>query len=973
MRGFLWLLLGAGWAKFRKRWTRSGVAYRELEMQILRLSMDRGDYRLIRLANGMEILVGQDRVHAKASMVLDVKVGFRHDPPNVRGLAHLCEHMLTSGSVAYQRPNAYASVSFLLSPDLQLIEANAGTYNAHTSYEHTVYHFKDFQQHARGPLFDEGSLKAELKAIDDEFVSKVQNDDMRLEMAARLLGDKDHPYMGHHGGNCRSLLANDTGISGLREELVRFHATTYSAHRMRLVIMGPAPVEDLIEGIVPLFSAVPKTGFRDAELPDPFPPSYYYQGNHGSYSYTIKVVVCDTVQNVSRLRVRFKLPTLDHLQQTKPDKYIAYMLCQSGAGSILALLKSNGWAVDITCGVAEYYSHFAFFDFDVVLTPHGIHHATEIIHTIFQAVNLIREAGILPSFYQELGVITLMHWIFNKRERPLDHSQEIAKMMHLVYPPRRVLYTPLLFDFNSTIIAHVLNQFIVENLRVTLYYKHAPTNLRERMYNISYSIVELSNLRGPDQLGRNPSLKLPTMNRFIATEFKPAVNELARSKFPARILVAEDGELWAHAAQSNSPKSIAYLSISPGRATSLLDVAILDLLANLIMESLDEINFHLTQAGYEYEVTNQPRGLELRVAGFHQKFPLLFQKVVARIVDPPVEASAFAMFKQMLLDRIQDEGMEMPMVQAAKAIAYALGQVTYSRQELFAATAAIEIPQLQSYTRDLFAHGSLLMYLRGNVNATEAANLYLHIARQFNLSHAVPAPISNPTLPAPLVEGSSFYYRFNLIDTQEPDSGLGFYLHLFDAATPRLEALTRVAVFFLEETFFYQVRYVKQLCYQYHIAIHGDTFGGGLLISLQSRRDPANAERHLEEILFDLKWRIQNMTEEQFRGQRVTLVRHDNKRLSDKAEARKVWSQLLTRNFQREPDPKVSDHYPNLHKADVIDFLDTYVLHAAPHRKKLSVHALSRKTFEVGPYEPIDSCGTRIVDLAGWRAPNPSL
>lgn len=90
----LWVL-GLAWlteAGFVGRSTRSGVTY---EVQdLLSLMGDRREYRLLRLGNNLEVLIGTDPSYVKTLVVLDVKVGFRHELLKRRGLAHLCEHSL---------------------------------------------------------------------------------------------------------------------------------------------------------------------------------------------------------------------------------------------------------------------------------------------------------------------------------------------------------------------------------------------------------------------------------------------------------------------------------------------------------------------------------------------------------------------------------------------------------------------------------------------------------------------------------------------------------------------------------------------------------------------------------------------------------------------------------------------------------------------------------------------------------------
>lgn len=70
--------------------TRTGIKYEVLTHHLA----EQREYQLLRLRNGMEVLVGSDADLLKSLAVMDVRVGMRHDPPKRRGLAHLSEHML---------------------------------------------------------------------------------------------------------------------------------------------------------------------------------------------------------------------------------------------------------------------------------------------------------------------------------------------------------------------------------------------------------------------------------------------------------------------------------------------------------------------------------------------------------------------------------------------------------------------------------------------------------------------------------------------------------------------------------------------------------------------------------------------------------------------------------------------------------------------------------------------------------------
>lgn len=82
-----WLVAG----KFQRN-SIAGIPFGEQRLSPPML--DHREYKLLRLGNGMEVLVVRDAGYEDALVVMDVRAGLRDDPRHRRGLAHLYEHML---------------------------------------------------------------------------------------------------------------------------------------------------------------------------------------------------------------------------------------------------------------------------------------------------------------------------------------------------------------------------------------------------------------------------------------------------------------------------------------------------------------------------------------------------------------------------------------------------------------------------------------------------------------------------------------------------------------------------------------------------------------------------------------------------------------------------------------------------------------------------------------------------------------
>ncbi|CAI6089265.1 unnamed protein product, partial [Clonostachys chloroleuca] len=157
-------------------------------------SVDDRNYRVVRLANHLEVLLVHDPETDKASAALDVNVGNFSDEEGMPGMAHAVEHLLFMGTKKFPVENDYS----------QYLSSNSGNSNAYTASTSTNCYFEvaakpaddreptegnpsplrgaldRFAQFFIEPLFLSSTLDRELKAVDSENKKNLQNDTWRL-------------------------------------------------------------------------------------------------------------------------------------------------------------------------------------------------------------------------------------------------------------------------------------------------------------------------------------------------------------------------------------------------------------------------------------------------------------------------------------------------------------------------------------------------------------------------------------------------------------------------------------------------------------------------------------------------------------------------------------------------------------------------------------------------------------------------
>lgn len=137
-------------------------------------------------------------------------------------------------------------------------EHQIGYANAFTGTESTNYFFEVGHQFFEGaldrfsrffidPLFSESCTERELRAVDSEHKKNLQSDCWRIAQVEKCLSNPNHPWHLFETGNLETLMDNPKRLGlDIRQELLKFHDTYYSANIMKLTVIGKGKSSCLI-------------------------------------------------------------------------------------------------------------------------------------------------------------------------------------------------------------------------------------------------------------------------------------------------------------------------------------------------------------------------------------------------------------------------------------------------------------------------------------------------------------------------------------------------------------------------------------------------------------------------------------------------------------------------------------------------------------------------------------------------------
>jgi insulysin len=198
--------------------------------------------RYIELPNKMKFLLVSDSESHTSSCSLNVNVGSMLDPKEFPGLAHLVEHMLTTGSKPFPKDDHFKD----------FVKKRSGQKKSDTGEDYTNFLFeidcRDFRtaleifsSYFKEPLFTPSQAGKCMKIVDDEFLATCKEEGRRIyNIENTVVASKDSKLNRFTNGNMQSL--QKEGVYGA---LVDFYKQNYSSNLMTVAMIGNHTLDEL--------------------------------------------------------------------------------------------------------------------------------------------------------------------------------------------------------------------------------------------------------------------------------------------------------------------------------------------------------------------------------------------------------------------------------------------------------------------------------------------------------------------------------------------------------------------------------------------------------------------------------------------------------------------------------------------------------------------------------------------------------
>lgn len=342
-------------------------------------SSDKLNYRLVKLENGLQIFLIQNKDTNIGSACMNVDVGSMDDTPGIDGIAHYLEHMLFMGS------DMFPGGSYFLTQ----ISNNGGHSNAFTSDDMTQYFFdcsenfldllRIFSRFFVSPSFDLKYVEKEVSAVDSEHKKNIGSDGWRISNLSKQFFTNEM-YSHFYTGTKESILgACNNNPNILREKLIEFYEKYYSPDRMILFICYKDINDNIVDTIRSMFEPIKSKNNVSAILRE----EPIMRELKNKYEIIKALTTCATYQLTIKWLIS-GIATQGYQNNVCVDSYdiLGHILGHESKGSLHHVLIDVGLIIGMSAGVEKNYETKCIYSLYLDLTQKGIENWENILYLV---------------------------------------------------------------------------------------------------------------------------------------------------------------------------------------------------------------------------------------------------------------------------------------------------------------------------------------------------------------------------------------------------------------------------------------------------------------------------------------------------------------------------------------------------------------------------------------------------------------
>ncbi len=963
-------------------------------------------YRRFLLPNKMKVMLISDKTLQRGAASMTVAVGSMSDPDNRYGMAHFLEHMLFLGTEKYPDEGSYQ----------KFVSIHDGFSNAYTADDRTNYHFEiasdyldegldRFSQFFIGPLFNQGLIERELKAVNSEHSKNIPNDYRRIRQVKRKAFVENHPARNFATGSL------DTLAEVTRKELLTFYNNHYSSNRMMLAVAGPQDLDILQKLVVPRFALVKNLNLNQIK----FSSKYMNSTN------LFRLMQVKTIKDSRSLTLMFALPKTLHYYKSQPLGMLGFLLGHEGKGSLLSLLKRKNFATGLSAGGGESNNSFSSFEVKIQLTPKGLSNYKKVIENVFQYLSLLRKTGLPPYVYEEVKRMSKLDYRFAEKPEGTSLVNVFSTLM-MYYPFRTLEIDPyIITDFKPRIFDNILYSLSPNNMLAILAARDLKTSMKEEFYGVEYDLTYTNPklFKKWRNAKTNKFLKLPEPNIFLPEvldilpykgriklthQTMKGLEQEGISKKLLKKLESSNGKFWSSLDELFSyveassetenfndqrellrkhvigdpevlkddmygkiwfqqdfrfetPKAYLKFRINTPKVYSSPRKAVLSqLYVDAISEGLNEFGYPVRLAGLEYGINVDKKGIILTFSGYSDRILELIKKVSGLLKEITVDKKTFNTLREVRGRRYQNFHFKQPFQQAFYYRSLLLEERKFSIMDYEKVIKKISLNDLKKFAKKIYDQIYIEGFAYGNLSRASVIEATRVLREKLSGKSLSKKEVFHESV-LQLQAGKSHSFTRKM---QVENSALVMENQV-GQISPKLQGVLLLIDNLLQPQFYNELRTGQQLGYIVNSGITLLETTLGLIFMVQSGEyDTEILERRIDTFLLKFFNSLKELPDTEFSKIKKSVL-HSKllKRNSISGEAERLFSIAFERNAEFDLNSENIKAIEQLKIEDIIQAVDTYFL---PSKQRRLILRMSGKNHYEG-----QSGGEPIASINGFK------
>jgi protease-3 len=687
---------------------------------------DNRDYKTLKLANGIEVILVSDPSAEKSAASLSVGVGLLHDPISQQGMAHYLEHMLFLGTERYPDTKGYSD----------FMTKNGGAHNAYTWLDITNYMFK-----INNDAFDEGldrfSDFFKTPKLYPEYTDKEKNAvnaewSMRREMdffgqfklARKMMSE--HPANRFLIGNLETLGDKDDSV--LHTETVDFYNKYYSSNIMKVALISNLSIAEMEQKAKQYFADI-----KNKNIEKPSVTAKLDFDKAGG-----KRVFYAPNEDVKQLQLDFTITNNMSEFALKPNRFVAYLLSNEMPGSPAQILRDAGWVAQLSASASPtQYGNYGALTINIELTDAGMKNREIIVATIMQYIDLIKKEGVDSKYFNEIRTSLSNQFEFLEKGDEFNYVSSLTQSMQN-YPLNHAINAPYYYaKFDADAVNKVLEQLNADTLRIWYVSQQEETDSQLHFYDAQYRIndideQEIANWEKPSQF----NLALPTVNNLLPENFAIKTQAFKEQKHPELAYDKKGVKVWRQASQkfAEQPKGLVEVYINTQAGLNDIKAAVLySVWADLYNIKQSQLSTEAAIAGMSVSLAPS-NGLVLSMSGFTDKQDVLLKQALSGLKSEVTKQAfdqAIDRFKRNLLN----EQKQFPYAQAFSAYSKLTRTGGFDTDALVNAADLLTLTDINALKKSTFANNDLRVFSYGNYNQQDIEAIAGELAAILPSSH----------------------------------------------------------------------------------------------------------------------------------------------------------------------------------------------------------------------------------------------